>query len=111
MTAGQTRSFPVPSKDLIVDPATLGQIRAGMDEYAILVFRDQKLSDTDQIAFARLFDGHETLMVYHLMFHPDAAEACPMCSMWVDGFNYRYVAGRKVEGGREYRKGFEVPTV
>ncbi|NUT46275.1 MAG: DUF899 family protein [Saccharothrix sp.] len=32
-----------------------------------------------------LFDGHDTLFVYHLMFHPDDDEACPMCSMWVDG--------------------------
>ncbi|HEX2317145.1 MAG TPA: DUF899 family protein [Thermomonospora sp.] len=34
-----------------------------------------------------LFDGHGTLVMYHLMFAPDADEACPMCSMWVDGFH------------------------
>lgn len=34
-----------------------------------------------------LFGEHETLVVYHLMFHPDDTEACPMCSMWVDGFH------------------------
>jgi predicted dithiol-disulfide oxidoreductase (DUF899 family) len=34
-----------------------------------------------------LFGGHDTLVVYHLMFHPDDDEACPMCSMWVDGFH------------------------
>ncbi|MFG3715716.1 DUF899 family protein [Micromonospora sp. NPDC047730] len=34
-----------------------------------------------------LFEEHETLFVYHLMFAPDAAEACPMCSLWVDGFH------------------------
>lgn len=33
-----------------------------------------------------LFGQHDTLVVYHLMFHPDDDEACPMCSMWVDGF-------------------------
>jgi predicted dithiol-disulfide oxidoreductase (DUF899 family) len=33
-----------------------------------------------------LFDDRDTLVVYHLMFHPDADEACSMCSMWVDGF-------------------------
>ncbi|MFE9577140.1 DUF899 family protein [Nocardia sp. NPDC006044] len=33
-----------------------------------------------------LFGQHDTLVVYHLMFHPDEDEACPMCSMWVDGF-------------------------
>lgn len=33
-----------------------------------------------------LFGDHDTLFVYHLMFHPDDDAACPMCSMWVDGF-------------------------
>jgi len=36
---------------------------------------------------SELFDGHSTLVVYHLMFAPEDDEACPMCSMWVDGFN------------------------
>jgi len=39
------------------DPPTLDAIRAGMDEYAVLVFRDQPLGDADQIAFAQRFDG------------------------------------------------------
>ncbi len=39
------------------DAATLEAIRAGMDEYAVLVFRDQKLSDAEQLAFAKRFDG------------------------------------------------------
>ena len=39
------------------DAATLDAIRAGMDEYAVLVFRDQPLSDAEQMAFARRFDG------------------------------------------------------
>jgi predicted dithiol-disulfide oxidoreductase (DUF899 family) len=34
-----------------------------------------------------LFGEHDTLLVYHLMFHPDDDAACPMCSMWVDGFH------------------------
>ena len=28
-------------------------------------------------------------------------DALPMPQMWIDGFNYRYVAGRKAESGRE----------
>jgi len=39
------------------DPETLGQIRAGMDEYAILVFRDQPFADDEQLAFAQRLDG------------------------------------------------------
>lgn len=40
-----------------------------------------------EVRLRELFGDHDTLVVYHLMFHPDDAEACPMCSMWVDGFN------------------------
>ncbi len=36
---------------------TLDQIRAGMDEHAVLAFRDQSLTDEDQLAFAQRFDG------------------------------------------------------
>jgi predicted dithiol-disulfide oxidoreductase (DUF899 family) len=34
-----------------------------------------------------LFGDHDTLFVYHMMFHPDDDAACPMCSMWVDGLH------------------------
>ena len=39
------------------DDATLAAIRAGMDEHAILVFRDQPFTDAEQIAFAQRLDG------------------------------------------------------
>jgi alpha-ketoglutarate-dependent 2,4-dichlorophenoxyacetate dioxygenase len=39
------------------DDATLEAIRRGMDEYGVLVFRDQPFTDDDQLAFARRFDG------------------------------------------------------
>jgi alpha-ketoglutarate-dependent 2,4-dichlorophenoxyacetate dioxygenase len=39
------------------DAATLEQIRRGMDEHAILVFRDQPLTDAEQLAFAQGLDG------------------------------------------------------
>lgn len=41
----------------VTDPATIEAIRAGMDQYAVLVFRDQKFTDEEQPAFARRFDG------------------------------------------------------
>jgi alpha-ketoglutarate-dependent 2,4-dichlorophenoxyacetate dioxygenase len=37
--------------------AVLDRIRAGMDQYAVLVFRDQPLTDADQLAFAQRLDG------------------------------------------------------
>ena len=39
------------------DRETLDEIRGGMDEYAVLVFRDQSFSDEEQLAFAQRFDG------------------------------------------------------
>lgn len=39
------------------DRATLDAIRAGMDRYGVLVFRDQPFDDAEQLAFAQRFDG------------------------------------------------------
>ena len=39
------------------DAETLAEIRAGMDEYAVLVFRDQPFTDEEQLAFAQRLDG------------------------------------------------------
>jgi alpha-ketoglutarate-dependent 2,4-dichlorophenoxyacetate dioxygenase len=41
----------------VADRATLDAIRAAMDEYAVLVFRDQAFSNEEQLAFARRFGG------------------------------------------------------
>lgn len=39
------------------DRETLEQLRAGMDTYAVLVFRNQPLSNDEHLAFAQRFDG------------------------------------------------------
>ncbi len=39
------------------DPETLAAVRAGLDEFAVLVFRDQPFTDEEQLAFARRLDG------------------------------------------------------
>jgi alpha-ketoglutarate-dependent 2,4-dichlorophenoxyacetate dioxygenase len=39
------------------DEETLARLRAGMDEFAVLVFRDQPFEDEEQLAFAERFDG------------------------------------------------------
>lgn len=39
------------------DPGTLEEIRNGMHRHAVLVFRDQRLDDASQLAFAERFDG------------------------------------------------------
>jgi predicted dithiol-disulfide oxidoreductase (DUF899 family) len=38
--------------------------------------------------FSTLFqDGKDTLIVDHLMYAPKNERACPMCSMWADGYD------------------------
>ena len=39
------------------DRWTLDEIRAAMDQYAVLVFRDQAFADDEQLDFAKRFDG------------------------------------------------------
>src|SRR5690349_3988331 len=39
------------------DEATLAQIRGGMDEFAVLVFRDQIWGDAEHLDFAQRLDG------------------------------------------------------
>ncbi|MDO8478632.1 MAG: TauD/TfdA family dioxygenase [Candidatus Rokubacteria bacterium] len=39
------------------DPETLARIRAGMDEFAVLVFHDQPFADDEHLAFAQRLDG------------------------------------------------------
>src|SRR5438874_7383197 len=43
-----------------LDPDEVAAIEAGMDQYAVLVFRDQPLSDEQQIAFTRQFGELES---------------------------------------------------
>ena len=38
-------------------PARLNQLRAAMDTYGVLVFRQQPFNDAEQLAFAQRFDG------------------------------------------------------
>ena len=53
----------------------------------------QDLADNDSDHYfgahlSELFTAErDTLIVQHLMFSPDRDAACPMCSMWTDGFN------------------------
>jgi len=42
--------------------------------------------DSSTVTLVELFGDHDELIVYHVMFHPDDNQACPMCSSIVDGF-------------------------
>jgi alpha-ketoglutarate-dependent 2,4-dichlorophenoxyacetate dioxygenase len=52
--AAEARGIDLREAD---DSRTLDALRAGMDEHAVLVFRDQPFSDAEQLAFAKRFDG------------------------------------------------------
>ena len=41
----------------VSDRQTLEALRSGMDQYGVLVFRNQPFTDTEQLAFAQRFDG------------------------------------------------------
>src|SRR5262249_45757666 len=44
-------------------------------------------TDEGEASLSDLFRGRSQLLVYHLMFGPDYAAACPSCSAIADGFN------------------------
>ena len=46
-----------PQLRTLDDATTLEAIRAGMDRYGVLVFRDQQFTGSEQIAFAKRLDG------------------------------------------------------
>ncbi len=41
----------------VFDESLLAEIRAGMDKYGVLVFKDQQFDDDEHLAFARRLDG------------------------------------------------------
>jgi predicted dithiol-disulfide oxidoreductase (DUF899 family) len=46
------------------------------------------IENGNRVRLSELFDaGKPCLIIYHLMYWADDDEFCPMCSMWLDGFN------------------------
>lgn len=46
------------------------------------------IENGSRVRLSDLFaDGKPCLIVYHLMYWPKDDEFCPMCTMWIDGFN------------------------
>jgi predicted dithiol-disulfide oxidoreductase (DUF899 family) len=39
------------------------------------------------VTLSELFAGHDELVLYHLMLHPEDTKACAACSMFVDGLD------------------------
>ena len=46
------------------------------------------IEDSSRVLLSELFeDGKPYLILYHLMYWADEDEFCPMCSMWIDGYD------------------------
>ncbi|HVN69228.1 MAG TPA: DUF899 family protein [Candidatus Binatia bacterium] len=46
------------------------------------------VEDYKRVSLADLFEPDKPyLILYHLMYHAKDDEFCPMCSLWIDGFN------------------------
>ncbi|HZV76975.1 MAG TPA: DUF899 family protein [Candidatus Babeliales bacterium] len=46
------------------------------------------VEDGNRVRLSELFaDGKPHLILYHLMYWADDDDFCPMCSLWIDGFN------------------------
>ncbi len=41
-----------------------------------------------EVSLLDLFEGRTQLLVYHLMFEPDADAACPACTFWMDNVGH-----------------------
>ncbi len=47
-----------------------------------------EVDDGERVRLSDLFEGDKPyLILYHLMYWADDDEFCPMCSLWIDGFN------------------------
>lgn len=58
---------------------------------------DLEAGDAERpVTLSELFCGHDELVVYHVMLHPEDTKACAACSMFVDGLDgvERHVAHR-----------------
>jgi predicted dithiol-disulfide oxidoreductase (DUF899 family) len=78
--------------DLIAQRERVAELRRALppgpvvDDY---LFLDCTADDTaEPVRLSELFSGpNRPLVVYHLMYGKQQTSPCPMCTMWIDGFN------------------------
>ncbi len=86
-------------KDLIVQRENVAELRRQLPLSAAITTdylfdegpADLTISDPatyTKVTMSSLFEGdNNELIVIHMMFDPEADRGCPMCSLWVDGYN------------------------
>ena len=58
-------------------------VGAVVDDYELV-----EASSGDAVRLSQLFTGPDrTLVVYHLMYGKAQEEPCPLCTMWIDGYD------------------------
>jgi predicted dithiol-disulfide oxidoreductase (DUF899 family) len=60
-----------------------------LPDYALVEGPDDLAADGPErpVTLSQLFAGHDELVLYHLMLHPEDTKACAACSMFVDGLD------------------------
>ena len=60
-----------------------------LPDYAFVEGPDDLAADGPErpVTLSQLFAGHDELVLYHLMLHPEDTKACAACSMFVDGLD------------------------
>ena len=54
-----------------------------IDDYELV-----EVSNGDRVRLSQLFSSPDrALVVYHFMYGKSQTEPCPLCTMWIDGFN------------------------
>ncbi|MGD0392822.1 MAG: DUF899 family protein [Acidimicrobiales bacterium] len=54
-----------------------------VDDYELI-----DVSDDEGVRLSRLFSAPDrALVVYHLMYGKSQTDPCPLCTMWIDGYN------------------------
>lgn len=58
-------------------------------QYSFVEGPDDLAADAPErsVTLSELFAGHDELVLYHLMLHPEDTNACAACSMFVDGLD------------------------
>ncbi len=54
---------------------------------SVVDFEFTDVSSGKGVRLSELFGSHDSLIIYNLMFAPKDDAPCPMCTMWVDGYN------------------------
>jgi predicted dithiol-disulfide oxidoreductase (DUF899 family) len=85
----QREELRVAELDLIDHAERVAALRRGLpadtvvDDYALI-----DVASGDRVRLSELFSAPDRpLILYHLMYGKAQTEPCPLCTMWIDGYN------------------------